>query len=56
MALAAYCYGEKRFQGWTKDFEAETAQGLQFMSRALELASVIAKAMTAPDVILMSGP
>jgi TolB-like protein/Flp pilus assembly protein TadD len=38
MALAAYCYGEIRFQGWTKDVEGETAQGLQYMSRALELA------------------
>jgi TolB-like protein len=49
MALAAYCYGEKRFQGWTKDFEAETAQGLQFMSRALELASFD------PNVLWMSA-
>jgi len=38
MALAAYCYGEIRFQGWSKDVEGETAQGLQYMSRALELA------------------
>ena len=38
MALAAYCYGERRFQGWTKDIEAERAEGLEFMSRALELA------------------
>jgi TolB-like protein len=49
MALAAYCYGEKRFQGWTKDFEAETAQGLQFMSRALELAHFD------PNVLWMSA-
>lgn len=38
MALAAYCYGEIRFQGWTKDVDDETARGLQYMSRALELA------------------
>ena len=37
MALAAYCYGERRFQGWTKDIETETAEGLRLMSRALEL-------------------
>ncbi len=49
MALAAYCYGEKRFQGWTRDFEAETAQGLQFMSKALELAHFD------PNVLWMSA-
>jgi len=49
MALAAYCYGEKRFQGWTKDFEAETAQGLLLMSRALELAHFD------PNVLWMSA-
>ena len=49
MALAAYCYGEKRFQGWTRDFQAETAQGLQLMSRALELAHFD------PNVLWMSA-
>lgn len=37
MALAAYCYGERRFQGWTKDIDAETSEGLRLMSRALDL-------------------
>jgi TolB-like protein len=37
MALAAYCYGERRFQGWTKDIERETAEGLRLTSRALDL-------------------
>ena len=36
MALAAYCYGERRFQGWTKDVPGETQEGLQFTARALE--------------------
>jgi TolB-like protein len=49
MALAAYCYGEKRFQGWTKDVEGETVQGLQYMSRALELARFD------PNVLWMSA-
>lgn len=37
MALAAYCYGERRFQGWTKDVMAETGEGFRFMSQALEI-------------------
>lgn len=37
MALAAYCYGERRFQGWTKDIAAENSDGLRFMSQAIEL-------------------
>ena len=49
MALAAYCYGERRFQGWTKDIDAETAEGLQLMSRALELAPYD------PNVLWMSA-
>ena len=36
MALAAYCYGERRFQGWTKDIPHETQEGLQFAEQALE--------------------
>jgi TolB-like protein/Tfp pilus assembly protein PilF len=37
MALAAYCYGWRRTQGWTRDVAAETAEGLRLVSRALEL-------------------
>jgi len=37
MALAAYCYGWRRTQGWTKDATAETAEGLRLVSCALEL-------------------
>jgi TolB-like protein/cytochrome c-type biogenesis protein CcmH/NrfG len=37
MALAAYCYGWRRTQGWTKDASAETADGIRLMSRALAL-------------------
>jgi TolB-like protein/Tfp pilus assembly protein PilF len=37
MALAAYCYGERRIQGWTKDPSAEDAEGLRLASRAVEL-------------------
>ena len=37
MALAAYCYAERRQQGWAKDMEAETAEGLRLATRALEL-------------------
>src|SRR5262245_35215522 len=37
MALAAYCYAARRVQGWTKDFSAETDEGLQLVSRAIEL-------------------
>jgi TolB-like protein len=36
MALAAYCYGERRFQGWTRDIPGETREGLQFTEQALE--------------------
>jgi tetratricopeptide (TPR) repeat protein len=49
MALAAYCYGERRFQGWTKEIESETAEGLRLMSRALELAPYD------PNVLWMSA-
>lgn len=37
MALAAYCFGERRFQGWTRDITAENNEGLHFTSQALEL-------------------
>lgn len=38
MALAGYCYGERRFQGWTRNIEEETRKGLQYARRAVELA------------------
>jgi TolB-like protein len=37
MALAANCYGERAFQGWTRDAAAETTKGLRLATRALEL-------------------
>jgi TolB-like protein/Tfp pilus assembly protein PilF len=37
MALAAFCYGWRRTQGWTKDVAAEKTEGLRLVSRALEL-------------------
>ena len=37
MALAANCYGERAFQGWTRDAAAETTKGLHLATRALEL-------------------
>jgi TolB-like protein len=37
MALAAYCYGERGIQGWSKDLPGEAAEGLRLASRAVEL-------------------
>jgi len=37
MALRAYCYGERRVQGWAQDLPAEAAEGLRLASRAVEL-------------------
>ena len=37
MALAANCYGERAFQGWTQNAEAETTKGVHLATRALEL-------------------
>jgi tetratricopeptide (TPR) repeat protein len=37
MALAAYCYGERRIQGWAQDPSAEAAEGLRLASRAVEI-------------------
>ncbi len=37
MALAAYCYGERRIQGWAQDLPGEAAEGLRLASRAVEL-------------------
>jgi TolB-like protein/tetratricopeptide (TPR) repeat protein len=38
MALAAYCYAERRLQGWTPDPETEAAVGRRLAMRALDLA------------------
>jgi len=35
--LMAYCYGERRVQGWAQDPPAEVAEGLRLASRAVEL-------------------
>jgi tetratricopeptide (TPR) repeat protein len=37
MALAAYCYGERRIQRWAQDLPGEAAEGLRLASRAVEL-------------------
>jgi len=37
MALGAYCYGERRIQGWAQDLPGEVAEGLRLASRAVEL-------------------
>ena len=37
MALAAYCYAERRQQGWTDNPQLEIAQGIRLAVRALEL-------------------
>ena len=37
MALAAYCYAERRYQGWGKDSAAEVEEGRRLDARALEL-------------------
>ena len=37
MALCAYCYAERRFQGWHDDREAEGEDGLRLARRAIEL-------------------
>ena len=36
MALGANCYGERAFQGWTRDAGTETSDGLHLAARALE--------------------
>ena len=38
LGLAAYCYVERRIQGWTQNLEAEAAEGLRLAVRAIELA------------------
>jgi TolB-like protein/tetratricopeptide (TPR) repeat protein len=37
MALGAYCYAERRLQGWVKNFDAEAAEGLRLAWQAIEL-------------------
>jgi tetratricopeptide (TPR) repeat protein len=37
MALAAYCYAERRNQGWAQNVEAESLEGLRLAARAVEL-------------------
>jgi TolB-like protein len=38
LGLAAYCYVERRVQGWVRDLEAEAAEGLRLAVRAAEVA------------------
>jgi TolB-like protein len=35
MALAAYCYAERRNQGWASNVDSEAAEGLRLITRAL---------------------
>jgi tetratricopeptide (TPR) repeat protein len=37
MALAAYCYAERRSRGWADDPDAETKCGMRYALRAIEL-------------------
>ena len=37
MALGAYCYAERRNQGWVKNLKAEAGEGLRLAQRAVEL-------------------
>ena len=37
MALAAYCYAERRHQAWARDLAGEATEGLRLASRAIEL-------------------
>jgi TolB-like protein/tetratricopeptide (TPR) repeat protein len=37
MAQAAFCYSERRDQGWADDLEAESKEGLRLAARAVEL-------------------
>ena len=34
LALSAYCYAERRNQGWAQDLETEAAEGLRLVARA----------------------
>ena len=37
LALSAYCYAERRNQGWAEDLETEATEGLHLVARATEL-------------------
>jgi TolB-like protein len=37
MALASFCYAERAFQAWAKDFAAENAEALRLANRAVAL-------------------
>jgi tetratricopeptide (TPR) repeat protein len=37
LALSAYCYAERRNQGWAEDLETEATEGLRLVARATEL-------------------
>jgi tetratricopeptide (TPR) repeat protein len=37
MALAAYCFAERRQQGWSKSAEADTDEGFRLATRALDV-------------------
>jgi tetratricopeptide (TPR) repeat protein len=39
MAQAAFCYAERRDQGWATDLDAEANEGLGLVARAVELAN-----------------
>jgi TolB-like protein/Flp pilus assembly protein TadD len=45
LALAGYCYGARRNQGWARDLEGEAAEGLSLAARAIELGSDDANVM-----------
>jgi TolB-like protein/Tfp pilus assembly protein PilF len=36
-AMLANCYATRRFQGWSRDYQAEAAEGLRLAGRAIEL-------------------
>jgi TolB-like protein len=37
MALASFCYAERAFQAWARDYAAENAEALRLANRAVEL-------------------
>src|SRR5215203_887959 len=37
MAFAAYCYHQRRFQGWSRDPDGDAAEALRLSTRAVEL-------------------
>jgi TolB-like protein/tetratricopeptide (TPR) repeat protein len=45
MALAGYCYAVRRNQGWAENPEAEVAEGLSLIGRAIELGNEDANVM-----------